>query len=166
MAAIASLLRSIQLLPLSLGLSLPLSLIPPLALSLSSSPACCFTEQVVILTGDIDFAASDAVEPTTYGMPVGSALYSWVSRGGVLVMTAPAANPLNILLILRLVLQSLIVRLIESQMAQVLLSTANNFSAAPWFGLNMSLGARTTVAVDGVHAPLNETLFHFLIFQS
>lgn len=51
-------------------------------------------------------------------------------------------------------------------MAQVLLSTANNFSAAPWFGLNMSLGARTTVAVDGVHAPLNETLFHFLSSSS
>ena len=83
----------------------------PLSLSL----CCCisvllhhlFTEQVVILTGDIDFAASDAAEPSgQYEMSVGSALYSWVTRGGVLVMTAPAATPLKNLLILRLVLQS------------------------------------------------------------
>lgn len=49
----------------------------------------CGGYRVVVLTGDIDFNASDAAEPSGRGaLGVRDALYGWVGRGGVLVMTA------------------------------------------------------------------------------
>ena len=55
----------------------------------------CGGYRVVVLSGDINFNASDDAEPSGAGLrlgerlSVGHALHSWVSRGGVLVMTAP-----------------------------------------------------------------------------
>ena len=50
----------------------------------------CGGYRVVMLTGDVDFDASAAaVSASGAGETVGAALNSWVSRGGVLVMTAP-----------------------------------------------------------------------------
>lgn len=86
----------------------------------------CGGYRVLVLSGDINFNASDAAEPSGVGLrlgerlSVGHALFSWVSRGGVLVMTAP-----------------------------VLLEPGNNFSGAPW-NLSLSLGERTIANVTGL----------------
>ena len=82
----------------------------------------CGGYRVVVLTGDIDFNESDAAEPSQHGaLGVRDALWSWVMRGGVLVMTAP-----------------------------VLLAPGNNFSAAPFDGLNLTFGGLVRVPVTGV----------------
>jgi alpha-galactosidase len=90
----------------------------------------CGGYRVIMLAGDIDFSASNAAEPSAEGvLGVNEALYHWVNRGGVLVMTAP-----------------------------VLLALGNNFSAAPWHNLNMTFGPRATVAVTGVWEEANRAL--------
>jgi hypothetical protein len=82
----------------------------------------CGGYRVVVLTGDIDFNESDAAEPGQHGtLGVRDALWSWVNRGGVLVMTAP-----------------------------VLLAPGNNFSVAPFHGLNLTFGSPASVPVTGV----------------
>lgn len=84
----------------------------------------CGGYRVIVLTGDIDFSASNAAEPSLQGETgVADALYSWVDRGGVLVLTAP-----------------------------VLLAPGNHLGEAPWHGLNMSFGPLATVAVIAVEA--------------
>jgi hypothetical protein len=75
-----------------------------------------------VLAGDIDFNESDAAEPSQHGtLGVRDALWSWVNRGGVLVMTAP-----------------------------VLLAPGNNFSVAPFHGLNLTFGSPASVLVSSV----------------
>eukprot|EP01052_Picozoa_sp_SAG31_P047742 SAG31_NODE_9692_length_1241_cov_0.992119_1_plen_157_part_10 len=62
---------------------------PNWSYNLLGSCGGCGGYRVVVLTGDLDFNAAAAAEPSGPGvLRVGDALHSWVGRGGVLVMTA------------------------------------------------------------------------------